>query len=173
MGNLTSAKIAGGIGAILTVVGFGFIGFILKAIGVKEIADEMGDGHVFRDFLLAAVLWVSGLLLLFILFILALLSGSFFIFGISLSLAVGAIVLLLGSWFLRRSYYRIAEATGVKYFRTAALLYVVGAALAFIGVGALVIFAAAIVEVVAFLSLPEELPVRRRTMIDDFSFDSF
>ncbi|MBP1912372.1 hypothetical protein [Thermococcus stetteri] len=51
MADLKNAKLLGGIGAILTVVGVGFIGFILKLLAVKNIAEATGREEIFTDLL--------------------------------------------------------------------------------------------------------------------------
>lgn len=53
MGSLSNAKILGGVGAILSLVGLGFIGFILKLVAVKQISDATGNKEIFNKYLWA------------------------------------------------------------------------------------------------------------------------
>ena len=154
MVELKDAKIWGGIGAILTVVGLGFIGFILKLIGVKKISDATGNEEIFSKYLWAAILAIIASVLIFV----GLLSGH--ILGFSLMAVVGAIIMIVAAYFMKQSYDMIARETGVNMFSTVALLYIIGAVLTIILIGALIIFIAAILEIVAFFSLPDSAPGR-------------
>jgi uncharacterized membrane protein len=74
---------------------------------------------------------------------------------------VGGLALIWGFYivsaiFLRRAYTKIATRLNVKMFATAALLYLIGAALTIIVVGLVVLFIADILMVVAFFSMPDD-----------------
>ncbi len=43
-------------------------------------------------------------------------------------------------------------------FRTTALIFLIGAALLIIGIGAILIFVAGILQIVAFFSIPDQMP---------------
>ncbi|NPA47228.1 MAG: DUF996 domain-containing protein [Thermococci archaeon] len=173
MGDLKSAKILGGIGAILTLVDLGFIGFILKLLGVKHIADATGNEDIFKKFVIAAVLWIVGLLVLFVSFFGAIRTGKLGLGVIGAGLIAAAIILLIGSWFLKVSYDLISRETEVGYFHTAGLLYFIGAILTFVLIGVFIIFIAAIVEVIAFFSLPDTPPKKSTASTAEFSEDEF
>ncbi|WP_342452672.1 DUF996 domain-containing protein [Thermococcus stetteri] len=70
---------------------------------------------------------------------------------------VAALLMIAGMWFMKQSYDIISEETGVKTFHTVGLLYIVGAVLSIIVIGILLIVVAAILEIIAFFSLPDEL----------------
>jgi uncharacterized membrane protein len=80
-------------------------------------------------------------------------------------LVVGALIGLALIWvfyvvsaiFLRRGFTKIAGRLNVKMFATAALLYLIGAALTIVVVGLVVIFIADIMMVVAFFSMPDDI----------------
>jgi uncharacterized membrane protein len=78
--------------------------------------------------------------------------------GIILLIVVAWIVLVIGSYFLKQSYDEISEKTGEKNFKTSGLLFFLGAILlvAF-GTGAIIMFIAAIFNIMAFFSLPDAL----------------
>jgi len=161
MSSLRNAKLLGGIGAILTLVDLGFIGFILKLLAVRDIANATDRHEIFEKYLWAAVLGAVSGLILFGTVVTSMLRASH---SASLSLgtlgiggAIAAILLIVSAWFMKQSYDMIAEETGVRTFHTVALLYLVGAVLLLVLIGALVIFVAAILEIVAFFSLPDEL----------------
>ena len=82
---------------------------------------------------------------------------------------VGAIILLAGAivglYFIYKALTNLAEQTGVKLFKTAGLLYFIGAiALVLFFVGSLVIFAGWIIHIIAYFSLPyENEPIAAQT----------
>jgi len=161
MADLKNAKLLGGIGAILTLVGVGFIGFILKLLAVKNIAEATGRGEIFSKYLWAAILAIIADLVLVSAFI-----GSMgtltespeeVIGMIGLGGLVAIVLLIAGMWLMKQSYDLIAEETGVGTFRTVAKLYIIGAILLIVIVGAFLILVAAILEIVAFFSLPDSI----------------
>ena len=84
------------------------------------------------------------------------------IMGLIIWFVIGIVVMwvffLISVIFLRKSYNSIANKLDVSMFKTAALVYLIGTALAIVGVGIIIIFIASILEVVAFFSLPEQVP---------------
>jgi uncharacterized membrane protein len=194
MGSLSNAKILGGIGSLLSLIGvfipstFGIlslIGFILVFIAVKMIADATKESGIFNNFLFSFILCIIAIVAaLFIGFItLSSVGGlQFFmdlqnlamsnptdpmviwnafqpvITGILTALFVAWIIIVLSIIFLRKSFNRIAEVTNVKWFGTAALLFLIGAVSLIIIIGILILIIAMIIEIVAFFSLPDELP---------------
>ncbi len=156
MAELKDAKIWGGIGAILTVVGLGFIGFILKLIGVKKISDATGNGEIFSKYLWSAALAIIASILILAGMISGMLSGH--MMGLGAMMIVGAILMIVAAYFMKQSYDMVAEETGVSMFSTVALLYIIGAVLTIVVIGAILILIAAILEIVAFFSLPDSIP---------------
>ncbi len=156
MAELKDAKVWGGIGAILTLVGLGFVGFILKLVGVKRISDATGNEEIFSKYLWAAVLAIIASVLT----LAAMLSGMFsgHILGIGMVAVVAAIIMIVAAYFMKQSYDLVARETGVKMFSTVALLYIIGAILTVIMIGVFIILIAAILEIVAFFSLPDSTP---------------
>lgn len=82
------------------------------------------------------------------------------IFGSGATIA-GAIVMLAGSivglYFVFKALTSLAEQTGIKLFKTAGLLYFIGAiAMVAFFIGTLVIFAAWIIHIIAYFSIPYE-----------------
>ncbi|WP_297092165.1 DUF996 domain-containing protein [Thermococcus sp.] len=163
MADLKNAKMLGGIGAILTVVGLGFIGFILKLFAVKNIAEATGRDEIFSKYLWAAILSIIATLVW-----VGTVWGSILGMGMIESPGIGlgmlgaggiiaAILMIVGVWFMKQSYDMISEETGVGLFHTTALLYLVGAILMIVMIGMLLIVIAAILEIVAFFSLPDEI----------------
>ena len=76
--------------------------------------------------------------------------------GVIIGLVVMYVFILISAIFLRRSYNSIGEKLNIKMFRTAGLLYLIGAALTIVLVGFALILVAEILLVVAFFSIKPE-----------------
>ncbi|USG99904.1 DUF996 domain-containing protein [Thermococcus argininiproducens] len=181
---LTQAKTYGSVGAILSILGgniprignlISIIGFILILLAVKEISLVVNREDIFKDYLVAFILHLGA----FFVFLIALISviGITVLQGIFWNLAgkdleslgqiikgllIGGILawilFVLGSYYLKKSYESISIETEVGIFRTTGLLYFVGAILLIVfGIGALLIIIGKILEIVAYLSLPENI----------------
>jgi uncharacterized membrane protein len=68
------------------------------------------------------------------------------------------ISLIISVIFLRKCYDKIAEYTNVKWFSTTGLLLLIGAATVIIGIGFIILLVALILMIIAFFSLPDNLP---------------
>ena len=180
--DLKTAKLMGGIGAILTLLSFipsigwllSIVGFVLVLLAVKTISDEVKESKIFSDYLVAVVLSVVSVLVLFFggiasifgimrMFMqgawsMGLRSGAFSAFGIILLLLVAWVISIIGSYFIKSSFDEISKKTGEKNFKTAGLLLFLGAILLIaFGTGAIVSLVGGIFEIIAFFSLPDEL----------------
>ena len=184
MGDFGNAKILGGIGAILMLVGglvYDFvpiIGLIMVFLAIKQIADAFKDEAIFKNFLLFVILYViATVAIVGILFYsigeLSYLSSidysettdtsAFFdefsdVLIICLSgWIIFWILNIIGALFLKKSFESIAQYTKVDLFKTTALVFLIGAVLLVIGIGAFIIFIAEILMIVAFFQLPDSL----------------
>jgi uncharacterized membrane protein len=83
--------------------------------------------------------------------------GEIIAYGI-IALTVGWILWVIGAIYLRRSYNSIAEHTNVSLFRTTGTVYLIGAITTIILIGFVILFVGRIIEVIAYFSLPDELP---------------
>jgi len=180
--DLKTAKLMGGIGAILTLLSFipsigwllSIVGFVLVLLAVKTISDEVKESKIFSDYLVAVVLSVVSVLVLFFggiasifgimrMFMqgawsMGLRSGAFSALGIILLLLVAWVISIIGSYFIKSSFDEISKKTGEKNFKTAGLLLFLGAILLIaFGTGAIVSLVGGIFEIIAFFSLPDEL----------------
>lgn len=192
MGKLNNAKLFGGLGAILMLIGafipfanfiLPFIGLILMFVAVKYIADETRDASIFNNYLfyfiasfIAIVALIAGLIITI---------GSLgviseigeklsdvdtalsFIGGIIISLIIFWVLLIIATIYLRKSYNRIAKHTGVDMFRTTGTVYFIGAITLIILIGVLIILIAKILEIVSFFSLPNTLPASKTMEISE------
>ena len=165
MGKLSDAKMLGGIGSILQIIPFlSIVGYILTLIAVKFVSDEVQDSSIFTNMLYAVITGIIGVALgAFIVFFGALSSvytaGVGAIGGAIGFLAIVWIALIISSLFVRRAFDGMATKLGVGTFRTAGLLYFVGALLTIVLVGFLLLFVAFIFQVVAFFSISDSGPM--------------
>lgn len=187
MSKLGNAKVFGGVGAILSLVG-GFIpfvgmimplvGLILLFIAVKYIAEETKDDSIFRNYVWYFVCGIIAMVAAFAIIFITIGGLSFFEFvqseemgeeanfesiialigGIFIALVVAWILLILGTIYLRKSYNHIAKNTKVDLFRTTGTVYFIGAITLIVLIGGLILLIAKILEIVAFFSLPENIP---------------
>ncbi len=192
MASLGQAKTLGGVGSILVLIGAfipsaGFIvsiiGFILILIAVKEVSDALADRTIFNNMLIAVILAIVGFVAFFVAVVGALYSliglGGFSSFmpgtapsariiAVITSIIIGAAIawvfFLVGSIFLKRSYDTVATRLNIGMFHTTGLLYLIGAALTIIIVGIFIVFIAEILQIVAFFSIPEQMPMGPQPM---------
>lgn len=159
----------------------GIVGLILILVSIKYASDILGDPRIFNNALYAVILGIIGLVvgvvavvaIIFRAIGLGYLSSSFsntappnlvagdiagLIGAILVGLGVVWICFLLSSIFLRRSYTELSKRLNVGLFGTAALIYLIGAALTIVLVGFLLIFIAEILFMVAFFSINTQMP---------------
>lgn len=162
MATLSEAKTLGGIGSILVFIPFvSLVGYVLLIVAVKDISDYLQDRAIFNDIVIAAAAGIVGALALAGGVFLGLLgmglafvtSGLLGVFG---GLVVAWVSLVVSAVYLRRAYNAMAERLGVGTFRTAATLYLVGAALTVVVAGIFVLFVAEIMQAIAYFSIPDQ-----------------
>ncbi len=165
------------IGFILAIVGL-----ILVLVALKYASDILGDSKIFNSMLYAVIAGIIGLVIAGVVVVSAIfqamglgfLSSSFtavtppstlnpgdfmgLITTVLLGLAAVWVCFLVSAIFLRRSYGELGRRVNVGLFGTAALLYLIGAVLAIVLVGFLLILVANILFIVAFFSINTQLP---------------
>jgi uncharacterized membrane protein/ribosomal protein L40E len=165
MSKLGDARTLGGIGSILLIIpGINIIGYILILIAAKYVSDELGDKSIFDNMLYAVIAGIVGVAAAaFIVFTGAVFGVFTFAFsaiaGILVGLVVAWIGLIVSSIFIRRAYDTMAVKLNVGTFRTAGTLYFVGAILTIVLVGFLLLFVAAILQIVAFFAIQDKAVV--------------
>ena len=65
---------------------------------------------------------------------------------------------IIAALYLRKSFDSITKYTNVDMFKTAGLIFFIGAILLIIGIGFIIMFIAEILMIIAFFSLPETYP---------------
>ena len=185
MATLGQAKMLGGVGSILLLIGLipytegilGIVGLILILFAVKYISDVTRDPQIFRNMMISVVFSIIGIIAAVVTFVGAFVSFFHFgsvpfnsnttipsgFFALLALIIIGVVILwvflFVGSFFLKRSYDSIATRLNVGMFHTTGLLYVIGAGLLILGVGIIILFVAEILQIVAFFSLPEQVPM--------------
>ncbi|SRR5579875_876406 len=186
MASLSQAKTLGGIGSILALLAFvpyagwvlSIVGFVLVLVAVKYISDVLGDPSIFKNMIISVVVAIVGAIVAGVAVAGAIFSllgfsaglgqgatvGAFSLAGFVTSLIIGLVALwvlfIVSAIFLRRAYNTIAVKLNVGMFRTAALVYLIGAALIIVIIGFIPLLIAQILFIVAFFSIREEqIPV--------------
>jgi uncharacterized membrane protein len=161
-----------------------FVGLILVLVAVKYIADEIKDHNIFNNFLLTFIIVIIGAVVAILIIGISYFSYGTgidwtnfknvtsapqfyqmmqtkgvvpFFTSIIAGLLVLWITLIVATYFLRKSYNKIASGTHTSMFHTAGLLYLIGAVTAIVLVGFIIIFVAFILQIIAFFSMPETL----------------
>jgi len=167
--DIKEAKIMGGVGSILTLLGFvpkigwilSIVGFVLLYLAIKKISEAVTRSEILSDFIKAIVLSiVSVIIFLFgggatLFGIFTLMRGGF---GIGIILFIlGWIVAIIASYFYYQALSKVGESTDVSNFRTAGLLIFIGYILLIIVVGGIVLLIGKIFEIISFFSLPDTI----------------
>ena len=158
----------------------GVAGFIMTLVAIKYISETVGDERIFNN-TVVSVIFAIGAIAVGTLVVLATVlrvmgMGGFvgpdFVpaanvavgdwIGLALAVLAGLAIVcglvVLSAVFLRRSYGAITARLNVGMFGTAGLLYLIGAAMAMIGIGFVLMFVVQILLVAAFFSIREEAP---------------
>ncbi|MGB9749754.1 MAG: DUF996 domain-containing protein [Caldisericia bacterium] len=167
--DIKEAKIMGGVGSILTLLGFvpkvgwivSIVGFVLLYLAIKKISEAVTRSEILSDFIKAIVLSIVSLIILIFgggatLFGIITLMRSGFGLGIILFI-LGWIVAIMGSYFYYQALSKLGESTNVTNFKTAGLLIFIGYILLIIGIGAIIVLVGKIFEIVSFFSLPDKI----------------
>ena len=200
--DLKQIKILGGIGALLIFIGvlipfINIIGLILVFLAVKSISEITKDEIIYKNYMIYFILSIISSFIIYLLFFYL---GNFSLFyffdpttfidygystrylgtffGIYLvGFLIQWIILIIGTIYLRKSYISIAEKTNVNLFQTTGKAYFIGAITMIIIIGFIIILIANILEIVAYFSLPEKLPVLNDKKIlqtyDNFKKDRY
>lgn len=182
--DLRNAKLMGGIGAILPLVGglifrnsltltliFSIASIVLVFMSLNDISKKTKTPEIFSYYLTGFILSIVAEV---VLLVFAFVGGATALFSIlsgSLAgfrgLGIGAILILLACYglmvaayyYIKKSFDSAAAALNNQHFKTAGLLLFIGTILLIIVIGALVLLVGVIFEIVAFFSIPDELEI--------------
>lgn len=173
------------VGGVIPYAGpiISIIGLILIFFGVKTISEAANNKQIFKNFLLSFIFNIIAIVSLLSMLLIGFGAAGGISWTMSLETAtitdfssfwnyfseiviyaligflVAWIFLIIGTLYLRKSYQIIAQQTKVDYFKTTGTLYIVGAVTAIILIGFLILFIARIFEIIAYFSLPKNLPL--------------
>jgi len=189
MSSLAQAKTLGGIGSILVLLSvipyagmvIGLVGLILILVAVKYISDVFKDKSIFNNMLISVILGIAGIVIGIIVGVVFLFSyfkgfpepfeASMFMGEQMYSFIIAILLVIIPIWiftiisavFLRKSYNSIASKLNIGMFNTVGLLYLIGAVLAIVFIGLILLFVAEILQAVAFFSIPEQAQQPQQT----------
>ena len=152
------------------------VGLVLMLIAVKNIANTVGDPAIYSSMMYSVILAIIGPVIAVAVAFAAAASfistfrgytpgtttlPSGFLAALGFLILAGVILIvciLISTIFLKRSYDAIALKLRVDMFHTSGLLFLIGAATLIVGLGVVILFIAAILQIVAFFSIPEQVP---------------
>jgi uncharacterized membrane protein len=172
------------LGGFIPFIGpiIGLVGFVLVLIAVKSISELVKDKEIFRNYLIDFILSIISIVMILVIMLIGFFNVGGFTWITSLqdiniqdlstfwdyfggiisyaimALIVGWILWVIGAIYLRRSYNSIAKYTNVSLFRTTGTVYLIGAITTIILIGFVILFVGRIIEIIAYFSLPDELP---------------
>ena len=167
---IKDAKLMGGIGSILALLSFipkagwiiSLVGFILVIVAIKKITDATNRDDVFNDYLKGAIINIVGSIIISLagggLAIMAIMRrhGGVAI-GVIVAFVIAWVVMIVGTYFMKKGLVGLSEVTGEKNFATAGNLFFWGAVLLIIAVGGIVSLVGYIFQIIAFFSLPDTI----------------
>jgi len=158
------------------------LGLVMVFIAVKSISETTNKEDIFNNYLYHFLLSIISIIALFMIMLIGFGAiggftwiqtlqdieitnfesfwnyfGEFMIY-LLIALFVAWILTVIGSVYLRRSYNQIAEETNINLFRTTGTLYFFGAITLIVLIGFLLLLVARVLEIIAYFSLPDELP---------------
>jgi uncharacterized membrane protein len=161
----------GNLGAFINILSYAF-GGILSIIGcsmilitLKKLSKEYNDESIFKNYLYAYILFVSGIVL------------SLFVFGSSAMkylsnpqlltidtavylLIFGVIIYLsivVGAHFIKKAYTNLSKYVNMDVFNKIGKLYFCGALLSIVGIGIIMVFIAQFLEVKAYSDISDKI----------------
>jgi len=165
--SIKDAKILAGLGsAFLSVFFIPYIGILLSLIGlilltiaIYKFSKIIPNKGIFVNFLIATVVFIVS----FIVFLaLAVEVGNEGIYAdqtLTFYIILSLVGMVVGGFFLRKSFIPLAEATKKDLLKTGANILLFSTFLIFIGIGLLGIIAGWITVSIAFFTMPDKLPV--------------
>jgi uncharacterized membrane protein len=184
--SMSNAKVLGGIGALLALLAsvpnvgwlFGLAGFVMILLAIRTISRVVNDRGICTNMRNAVILGIGAIAVggvtaagaIYGVLGMGSFTGTRFVFlpnitvqdwfGLAMVVASGLIamwvILVASAVMVRRSFSAMASRLNINTFKTAGLLYLIGAATAIIGVGLILLFIAEIVLAISFFSIKED-----------------
>ncbi|BAL81525.1 DUF996 domain-containing protein [Caldisericum exile] len=180
---LRNAKLMGGIGAILPLIGslfvrrgyglsfiLGVASIILILMALNEISKKVQNPDIFSNYLTGFILQLINY---FVMLIFVVVGGLALIFSFGTGFMGGlrglgfrAILLLLviyglliaSNYFVKKSFDAVGDSLSNQHFKTAGMLLFIGAILTIVfGIGLIIVLIGEIFEIIGFFTLPDEI----------------
>jgi len=164
--NITTQKMTGGIGVILSVLGIvpkvgillSIVSGVLLIVSIYQISNMLKKPAIFNKFIIGFVLGlIIRIIALFFRFVgIRMFSGMSI--GMFATIILVYILAVASTYFSKQAYSMLANALHHKLFSTAGLLMFIGAiTIILFGLGLILILIGWIILVVAFFTAPEEV----------------
>ena len=183
---------------LFAVVGIvAFAGFILFVVAMHRLSDYYNEPGIYRNTLYGFIINIVGVIIALIFYVALIITTAThsvaqsntqttvatpiptvppilnslgLIISIILVLLVVTVVIgILSAIFYMRAFSKLGEKSGVENFKTTGLLYLLGVALAIVGVGALLMWIAWILALIGFRSLKPKIS---ETSTSSFAYSS-
>jgi len=173
--NLKQIKILGGVGSILSLLGnvpqvgflLGLVGFILVLIAIFNLEKATREKGIFSKFLIGSLISWLGVFAIFVFFFVFVVLSPAAAFAwekvkgflplIVLFFLFFWVLIIFGSYLIKKSYEKIAKITKEEKFAQAGFFNFIGAITLIVLVGFVLSLVSEIFAILAFFSLPEEL----------------
>jgi uncharacterized membrane protein len=168
---LKQIKLLGGIGSILSLFGsvprvgllISLAGFILVLIAIFNLERATKAKGIFGKFLIGNLL--SGIAIAIVAFFVSVILGTLIFLKGNRAILLSSvlflffcwILMIVGSYLIKKSFEKIAQVTKEENFARAGFFYFIGSITAIVLVGFILNFVGTIFEIIAFFSLPEKL----------------
>jgi len=176
MPTMRDVRIYGGLGALLSLLSFvphigivlSIAGLVLILIAIKYLSDMVNEPQLFKNMIIAMIAYIVSIVVFFLVIFGALLGTTLsaphtprfnwlpVLLGVISGLVVLWLACIVGGVFIKRTYDRVAEITGIDLFKTTGLLYLIGSALLIVIIGGIILLVAKVLEAVSFFSIKEE-----------------
>ena len=164
-GSLGQAKVLGGVGAVLTLLGLVpvvgmalvIVGWVLVLVALGAVSDAVQDRSILNNAIIAAILAIVGAAGLLVVggTIIGLVGWVGGIGAILAGLSILWVLAVVSSVFLYMSLKAVGTKLNAGLFGTAAILYVIGQCLTIVLVGFLISPIAQLLFAAAFFTMPE------------------
>ncbi len=177
--NISSPKMLGGIGMILSLLGavpwigilFIIIGYTMLTISIYQLSKILKNPKIFNMFIVALSLGFIGGIIAVVFGLISFISTYAFSgfrgegatvglgFGFVIAIIIAYAIFIVAAYFYKQSYSLLAQAINHKMFNTAGLTMFIGAITMILLIGFIISFIGNILLIIAFFTAPDEVEV--------------
>ena len=161
----------GNLGAFINLLSYVFggalsiIGCFMILINLKELSKKYNDNSIFKNYLYAYIIFISGLIFMTVYFgyfaldvigapesitLYKTISVLLVCFGVYLSIVAGA-------YFIKKAYINLSKYMDNPIFNKIGKLYFYGALLSIVGIGMIMVFIAQFLEIKAYSDISDKI----------------